>query len=101
MYGGPILAAKWSGRSNLAKFSAKISLAGPILGGTDFGVTSPFTIIAKHHNALPKSFILLEFNSINTLGILVKSVTQKVDPPFLVPPGPNISKYLDPRNKNF
>ena len=24
-------------------------------------------------------------------------VTRKMDPPFLVPPGPNISKYLDPR----
>ena len=24
-------------------------------------------------------------------------VTRKPDPPFLVPPGPNISKYLDPR----
>jgi len=24
------------------------------------------------------------------------TVTKKLDPPFFVPPGPNISKYLDP-----
>ena len=33
---------KWSGGGPvLADFSAKISPAGPILGGTDFGVTDP------------------------------------------------------------
>ena len=31
---------KWSGGPILAKFSAKIGPAGPILGGTDFGVTA-------------------------------------------------------------
>jgi len=30
----------WSGGPVLAGFSAKIGPAGPILGGTDFGVTS-------------------------------------------------------------
>ena len=29
------------------------------------------------------------------------SVTRKMDPPFLVPPGPNISKYLDPPDNLF
>ena len=28
---------------------------------------------------------------------MVGAVTRKPDPPFLVSPGPNISKYLDPR----
>ena len=32
---------KWSGGPVLADFPAKISPAGPILGGTDFGVTDP------------------------------------------------------------
>ena len=31
---------KWSGGPVLAGFSAKIGPAGPILGGTDFGVTA-------------------------------------------------------------
>ena len=31
---------KWSGGPVLASFSAKIRPAGPILGGTDFGVTA-------------------------------------------------------------
>ena len=29
-------------------------------------------------------------------SVLLRPVTRKQDPPFLVPPGPNISKYLDP-----
>ena len=28
-------------------------------------------------------------------------VTRKMDPPFLVPPGPNILKYLDPPDNLF
>ena len=28
-------------------------------------------------------------------------VTRKPDPPFLAPPGPNISKYLDPPDNIF
>ena len=35
-------------------------------------------------------------NLINVV-LMQGTVTQKVDPPYLVPPGPNISKYLDPR----
>ena len=32
---------------------------------------------------------------------VVLPVTRKPDPPFLVPPGPNISKYLDPPDYLF
>ena len=35
----------WSGGPVLAGFSAKIGLAGPILGGTDFGVTGLLLIV--------------------------------------------------------
>ena len=54
---GPILAAKMVRGTS---FSAKIGLAGPILGGTDFGVTvhtgntevfmGPFVIACHHGN---------------------------------------------------
>ena len=35
----PILAAKVVWGNNFGRFSARIGSAGPILGGTDFGVT--------------------------------------------------------------
>ena len=37
----------------------------------------------------------------NIFNITCWSVTRKPDPPFLVPPGPNISRYLDPSEQKF
>ena len=41
---GPSWQQKWSGGTGFGRFPAKISPAGPILGGTDFGVTVQATI---------------------------------------------------------
>ena len=60
-------------------------------------------------------FIASSYNVITVIQAPLGPVTRKPDPPILVPPGPNISKYLDPpdnlfqfcwniwtpRNKNF
>ena len=47
--GGPVLAAKWSGGTS---FSAKIGPAGPILGGTDFGVTCLLPTVVQNQEFL-------------------------------------------------
>ena len=58
------------------------------------------TVVCSFVDSADVKFSDLATNTLTADGISWP-VTRKPDPPFLVPPGPNISKYLDPPDNLF
>ena len=68
---------KWSGETNLAKFSAKFGPARPSLGGTNFGMTGQALLLPKETmNIFQKCHAVFNIAQMNTLHLSLRRLIQ-------------------------